>query len=134
MGKRSKRNSDRNEVGSVPQRGEASAPKARRCRCGKEDRLPDQLFGQECLTAYRAMYVHPRFEVGELCYIKQSHTVPRMSFREGVVTGGIGEHDYYDDEGMLQGRRLSYKVTVEGVEFCAPPEMLVKRDVSHETI
>lgn len=55
MGKRSKRNSDRDAAGND---GKRSAPstQATRCRCKREDRLEGQLFGQECLTAYRKCY------------------------------------------------------------------------------
>jgi predicted phage gp36 major capsid-like protein len=60
MGKRSKRNADRDEVGSDTQRSASSASKARRCRCGKEDKLPGKLFGEECMTAYRKLW-EPKF-------------------------------------------------------------------------
>lgn len=60
MGKRSKRNADRDEAGSEPQRREASAAKTRRCRCGREDKLPDALFGEDCMSAYRKLW-EPKF-------------------------------------------------------------------------
>lgn len=60
MGKRSKRKSDRDEAGNDGQRSAPSAQKTRRCRCGKEDKLPGALFGKECLTGYRKLW-EPKF-------------------------------------------------------------------------
>lgn len=60
MGKRSKRNADSDEAGSNGQRSAPSAKATRRCRCGKEDKLPGGLFGEECMTAYRKLW-EPKF-------------------------------------------------------------------------
>lgn len=65
--------------------------------------------------------------VGSRCFIKPSTSVKRASLHRGIVTGALEMRDYYDDFGELQGQRLAYKVSVNGEEFCAPPDMLVPR-------
>lgn len=66
-------------------------------------------------------------QVGNRCFIKPSSSVKRASFHRGIVTGGLEMRDCYDDFGELQGQRLAYKVSVNGEEVCAPPEMLEAR-------
>jgi hypothetical protein len=55
MGKRSKRNTDSDAPRNDGKRSSSSA-KANRCRCGKEDKLPDGLFGEECMKSYRKLW------------------------------------------------------------------------------
>lgn len=66
------------------------------------------------------------FQVGERCRLRYSHSCRKYSLKHGVITGKLGMYKYYDDFGECQGERLAYKVSVDGVEVCAPPEMLME--------
>jgi hypothetical protein len=68
-----------------------------------------------------------RFQIGDECLLKHSHTAPKFSFLAGVITGGLEERDVYDDYGEWIGKRLGYRVEVNGEQVCAPPEMVVRR-------
>ena len=64
--------------------------------------------------------------IGDPCKLRPSHTAPRYSLKQGVITGELGMYKYYDDFGECQGERLAYRVNVDGVEVCAPPEMVME--------
>jgi hypothetical protein len=65
--------------------------------------------------------------IGDECKLVYSARYPKFSFLPGVITGGLEERDVYDDYGEWIGKRLGYRVQVNGEHVCAPPEMVVPR-------
>jgi hypothetical protein len=72
----------------------------------------------------------PHYQVGEECYIRQSTAFPAVSGAVCKVIGTLKLRQCCNADGFFTQVVPSYKVEVDGVEYCAPASMLRKRIVA----
>jgi hypothetical protein len=85
---------------------------------------------QHLLERFTTNMTVPHYQVGEECYIRHSTAYPEMSGAKCKVVGTLKLRQCFNADGNFTQMVPSYKVEIDGVEYCAPQSMLRKRIVA----